>query len=225
VVQRIKCDETRPQCKNCIDRHLECPGFARQLRWKTNPAFVTAPTCVGQSPRRQQTQPRGNSTLVPHQSIKEDQSRPDLDPAAWGPERALQPQHSHSEEIATPLFSTDYLDRNPLDKRPCPDHVPSPCDRRQSVAPSSNMLALGPRNPDPTCFIRTLVNTSAQFEELCPPVELCFPMPSYQNWSFASDDATFTSTDDLRPRSNQLFSTKQSEAMASVHNMAAGETW
>ncbi|USP80372.1 uncharacterized protein yc1106_07646 [Curvularia clavata] len=33
--QRIKCDETRPRCRNCQGRNIQCPGFARQLRWKT----------------------------------------------------------------------------------------------------------------------------------------------------------------------------------------------
>ncbi|KAF2165008.1 hypothetical protein M409DRAFT_24909 [Zasmidium cellare ATCC 36951] len=33
--KRMKCDETLPQCRNCVRRKLQCPGYERQLKWST----------------------------------------------------------------------------------------------------------------------------------------------------------------------------------------------
>jgi hypothetical protein len=55
LFQRIKCDETRPWCRNCQDRNTPCPGFARQLRWKT---VSHAPGAVGKPPRKTSTTQR-----------------------------------------------------------------------------------------------------------------------------------------------------------------------
>lgn len=32
-VQRMKCDETRPSCKNCVHRRVVCPGYVQALKW------------------------------------------------------------------------------------------------------------------------------------------------------------------------------------------------
>ncbi|EUC30528.1 hypothetical protein COCCADRAFT_103708, partial [Bipolaris zeicola 26-R-13] len=50
--KRIKCDETRPHCRNCQGRNVQCPGFARQLRWKT--ASLTS-GAVRKHPRKSST--------------------------------------------------------------------------------------------------------------------------------------------------------------------------
>lgn len=31
----MKCDETVPQCRNCLHRKIQCPGYERQLKWST----------------------------------------------------------------------------------------------------------------------------------------------------------------------------------------------
>ncbi|KJR81632.1 uncharacterized protein SPSK_00708 [Sporothrix schenckii 1099-18] len=39
--KRLKCDETTPACRNCINRGIACPGYRQVLRWSTkyeNPA-------------------------------------------------------------------------------------------------------------------------------------------------------------------------------------------
>ncbi|KIH89695.1 hypothetical protein SPBR_06692 [Sporothrix brasiliensis 5110] len=39
--KRLKCDETMPACRNCINRGIACPGYRQVLRWSTkyeNPA-------------------------------------------------------------------------------------------------------------------------------------------------------------------------------------------
>ncbi|KAF2222744.1 fungal-specific transcription factor domain-containing protein [Elsinoe ampelina] len=33
--KRLKCDETKPQCKNCTSRDRTCPGYAPVLKWRT----------------------------------------------------------------------------------------------------------------------------------------------------------------------------------------------
>ncbi|KAF2100044.1 hypothetical protein NA57DRAFT_38240 [Rhizodiscina lignyota] len=34
-VRKLKCDETRPACKNCIRRGNDCPGYTKVLKWST----------------------------------------------------------------------------------------------------------------------------------------------------------------------------------------------
>lgn len=34
-VKRLKCDETKPACSNCVNRGLQCPGYKQVLRWST----------------------------------------------------------------------------------------------------------------------------------------------------------------------------------------------
>lgn len=34
-IKRLKCDETKPECSNCIKRGLTCPGYQQNLRWST----------------------------------------------------------------------------------------------------------------------------------------------------------------------------------------------
>jgi len=32
--KRLKCDETKPECKNCLNRDLKCPGYKQVYQWK-----------------------------------------------------------------------------------------------------------------------------------------------------------------------------------------------
>ncbi|KAH4064324.1 hypothetical protein HBI38_172560 [Parastagonospora nodorum] len=52
--KRIKCDENRPFCRNCQDQQVQCPGFARQLQWKScNVALPSiSPKKIRRSSRR-----------------------------------------------------------------------------------------------------------------------------------------------------------------------------
>lgn len=33
-VKRVKCDETKPSCLNCLKRNIECGGYATKFKWK-----------------------------------------------------------------------------------------------------------------------------------------------------------------------------------------------
>lgn len=33
--KRMKCDEGKPRCRNCAYRKIDCPGYARDLKWST----------------------------------------------------------------------------------------------------------------------------------------------------------------------------------------------
>ncbi|KAL1306842.1 hypothetical protein AAFC00_005498 [Neodothiora populina] len=41
-VKRLKCDESKPACKNCVKRGLTCPGYKQLLRWSTKYEAVQA---------------------------------------------------------------------------------------------------------------------------------------------------------------------------------------
>ncbi|KAK8204969.1 fungal-specific transcription factor domain-containing protein [Phyllosticta capitalensis] len=32
-LKRLKCDETKPSCRNCVARHIDCPGYGKLLKW------------------------------------------------------------------------------------------------------------------------------------------------------------------------------------------------
>ncbi|KAJ9661675.1 hypothetical protein H2198_001851 [Neophaeococcomyces mojaviensis] len=32
--KRMKCDETKPECRNCLNRDRVCPGYEKELKWK-----------------------------------------------------------------------------------------------------------------------------------------------------------------------------------------------
>ncbi|KAL2121268.1 hypothetical protein VTJ04DRAFT_5295 [Mycothermus thermophilus] len=34
-LRRLRCDETKPACRNCIQKELECPGYQQRLQWST----------------------------------------------------------------------------------------------------------------------------------------------------------------------------------------------
>ncbi|KAJ4169002.1 hypothetical protein NW754_010934 [Fusarium falciforme] len=33
--RRLKCDEQQPSCRRCINIGVECPGYARPIKWST----------------------------------------------------------------------------------------------------------------------------------------------------------------------------------------------
>lgn len=39
--RRVKCDLTKPGCKNCMKNKLECPGYGVTLYWLTSPKFTS----------------------------------------------------------------------------------------------------------------------------------------------------------------------------------------
>ncbi|KAK3318993.1 fungal-specific transcription factor domain-containing protein [Apodospora peruviana] len=34
-LRRLRCDETKPECRNCAQKGLECPGYQQRLQWST----------------------------------------------------------------------------------------------------------------------------------------------------------------------------------------------
>ncbi|KAK0636705.1 fungal-specific transcription factor domain-containing protein [Bombardia bombarda] len=34
-LRRLRCDETKPACRNCTQKGLECPGYQQRLQWST----------------------------------------------------------------------------------------------------------------------------------------------------------------------------------------------
>lgn len=34
-LRRLRCDETKPSCQNCLQKNLECPGYQQRLQWST----------------------------------------------------------------------------------------------------------------------------------------------------------------------------------------------
>lgn len=34
-LKRLKCDETKPECKNCLNRERKCPGYKQTYQWKS----------------------------------------------------------------------------------------------------------------------------------------------------------------------------------------------
>ncbi|KAB2580405.1 Transcriptional regulatory protein moc3 [Lasiodiplodia theobromae] len=34
-VKRLKCDETKPDCRNCVNRGIVCPGYKKFIKWST----------------------------------------------------------------------------------------------------------------------------------------------------------------------------------------------
>jgi hypothetical protein len=41
--QKIKCDETKPSCRQCTKRKVACPGYKRDLRWSDKHEVFAAP--------------------------------------------------------------------------------------------------------------------------------------------------------------------------------------
>src|SRR5688500_3347755 len=33
--RQLRCDETKPSCRNCTQKGLECPGYQQRLQWST----------------------------------------------------------------------------------------------------------------------------------------------------------------------------------------------
>ena len=42
--EKIKCDETRPNCQMCQLNNEQCPGFSRPLRWSSKHEMFRQPT-------------------------------------------------------------------------------------------------------------------------------------------------------------------------------------
>ncbi|KAL2267259.1 hypothetical protein VTJ83DRAFT_4536 [Remersonia thermophila] len=40
--RRLRCDETKPTCRNCTQKGLECPGYQQRLQWSTKHERPTA---------------------------------------------------------------------------------------------------------------------------------------------------------------------------------------
>lgn len=34
-LRRLRCDETKPACRNCTQKNLDCPGYQQRLQWST----------------------------------------------------------------------------------------------------------------------------------------------------------------------------------------------
>ncbi|CAK7225504.1 hypothetical protein SBRCBS47491_005910 [Sporothrix bragantina] len=62
--KRLKCDETTPACRNCVNRGIACPGYRQVLRWSTkyeNPV----PKPAGEKKTGKGKQLAGEATLIP----------------------------------------------------------------------------------------------------------------------------------------------------------------
>lgn len=51
----MKCDETLPQCRNCVRRKMQCPGYERQLKWSTKYERLRPPRQRQASPLFEET--------------------------------------------------------------------------------------------------------------------------------------------------------------------------
>lgn len=76
-MQRIKCDETIPQCNQCASRAFECPGYKRLLKWSSKyeqpaeghhiggeiPGFEDEARSLEKSLSQQSTRPESSCSL------------------------------------------------------------------------------------------------------------------------------------------------------------------
>ncbi|KAH7039720.1 uncharacterized protein B0I36DRAFT_378859 [Microdochium trichocladiopsis] len=44
--KRLKCDETKPSCLNCVRRGIQCPGYQITLRWSAKHQHSGPPSCA-----------------------------------------------------------------------------------------------------------------------------------------------------------------------------------
>ncbi|KAK1834272.1 fungal-specific transcription factor domain-containing protein [Podospora conica] len=46
-LRRLRCDETKPACRNCTQKGLECPGYQQRLQWSTKHERPSSATASG----------------------------------------------------------------------------------------------------------------------------------------------------------------------------------
>ncbi|KAF2834256.1 hypothetical protein M501DRAFT_1020927 [Patellaria atrata CBS 101060] len=70
--KRLKCDETKPSCTNCLTRDITCPGYKKSLKWSTKYELLTSYPESQRSPFRgirDEREVAGSS--FPHPSVAE----------------------------------------------------------------------------------------------------------------------------------------------------------
>ncbi|KAJ9606510.1 hypothetical protein H2200_009471 [Cladophialophora chaetospira] len=105
---KIKCDETKPSCRQCLKRKLNCPGYKRDLRWSDKHEVFSAVS-------RDDTQPR-NVQISLLSTGSPDATRANSSHTAFQLEFTDELDHNLAAQSASSV--TDATSLSPMSTRP-----------------------------------------------------------------------------------------------------------
>ncbi|KAK3938205.1 fungal-specific transcription factor domain-containing protein [Diplogelasinospora grovesii] len=119
-LRRLRCDETKPACRNCTQKNFECPGYQQRLQWSTKyekpvtnvcgPSNFSQLVSAASQSIAKQVEKKANDHVNGRASdVTSSTKSPAQTPTATTPKapETVSPSESPKADHATPVASVD----------------------------------------------------------------------------------------------------------------------
>ncbi|KAK3954477.1 fungal-specific transcription factor domain-containing protein [Pseudoneurospora amorphoporcata] len=109
-IRRLRCDETKPGCRNCAQKGFECPGYQQRLQWSTKHE-VALPAQPTEPENFEQLITAASASIVPSKEKPPSSDVHDATPTAKAPVQTPPANHAETPppSASFPTPSISYL--------------------------------------------------------------------------------------------------------------------